>query len=62
MKRSENPSSRTIFKVSTIGVVCGDNSTKQKTQELGCLRSWLTDHEVVPHTWSSLVYQKNLFM
>ena len=37
------------FCVPTIGVIYRNHFTKQKTQELGCLRPWLTDDEAVLH-------------
>ena len=48
----------TNFSVPTINVVYGNHSTKQKTQELGCMRPWPTDHKVVPQIWSDLVFQR----
>ena len=48
--------------VTTIGAICGKYSTKQKTQELVCLRLWKTNHGMALLIWSDLAFQKNLFM
>lgn len=61
-KLSKEFSMGTNFSAHTIGAVYRKYSTKQKAQELGCLRPWLTDHKVVPHIQSGLVYRKNLFI
>ena len=54
--------SRDKFCVPTIGVVCGNHSTKQKTQELDCLGPWPIKHGAVLLIWNDLVCRKNLSM